>query len=311
MLVLIVLLIGITMLSLLIGLLARSSSVTVHERLAQVADKRPRLGVGQAVQQELSLPLVERMLRPWVKNVAGAVSGATPSGALDQIRKKLDRAGYPAGLTTESFVALRGLTLVIGSAGGIYGALAWHSTLINRLTVLMALVTAAACLPHYLLENHIRSRQYKIRRALPDVMDLLVVCTEAGVGLDTALQEVINRHKGPLVFEFQRLLSEVRLGKPRSQAWEDLAERTGVEEVRLLVSSLLQAEQLGMSIANTLRTQAQALRTKRSMRVRIVAASMAVKMLFPMIFCIFPALLAVVLGPAVVSIAASFHMFGQ
>ena len=130
------------------------------------------------------------------------------------------------------------------------------------------------------------------------------------MGLDSALQEVVKRRSGPLVYEFQRLLSELRLGKPRAQAWQDLAERTGVDEVKLLVTSLLQADELGVSIGKTLRTQAHALRGRRSARVRVLAATMSVKMLFPMIFFIFPALLVVVLGPAVVSIMTGFRGAG-
>ena len=304
MVIVIALLIAASVASLLIGVLAASSRAVAAERVVQVARRRHR--VGQAVMQELSQPLLQRLFGSWTNLVAKAASQTAPGGAIAQIRQKLEQAGYPGGLTTEQFIALRGLALVGAAVLGAWVGLVWDAPILTRATVVVAAIIAGAIAPQYALDVYIKQRQAQIRKSLPDIMDLLVVSTEAGVGLDTALQEVIQRRKGPLVDEFQRLLSELRFGKPRAQAWEDLANRTGVEEVRLLVSSLLQAEQLGVSITKTLRTQADALRARRRQRIRVLAATMSVKMLFPLIFFIFPALMVVVLGPAVVSIIKGF-----
>jgi len=309
MLLAIMLLVGVAIASLLIGTLARSQATAVEERVTAVARRRSR--IGEALRHELSMPLRERLLAPWMRQLGGTLSGGSPGGARERIRLQLDRAGYPYGLTTETFMGLRGLALLVGGGLGAWGALMWHAAPLARVGVVLLGVVAGTFLPQYLLEQYIRKRQQAIRKSLPDIMDLLVVCTEAGVGLDTALQEVIRRRQGPLVYEFNRLLSEVRMGKSRAQAWQDLAERTGVQEVRMLVTALLQAEQLGVSIAKTLRTQANALRNRRSQRIRVIAAGLAVKMLFPLVFSIFPAVFTVVLGPAVVSIAENFHMFGR
>lgn len=305
----IVILVGLAIASLLVGTLGRSQATAIEERVTAVAQRRPR--IGEAIRHELSMPLRERLLAPWMRQLGGAISGGSNVGAFERVRRQLDRAGYPYGLTTETFMGLRGLSVLVLGGLGLWGAAIWHAPLVMRAAVGLFGVTAGVFLPQYLLDQHIRKRQQAIRKGLPDVMDLLVVCTEAGVGLDTALQEVIRRRQGPLVYEFDRLLSEVRMGKSRAQAWQDLAQRTGVEEVRMLVTSLLQAEQLGVSIAKTLRTQANALRNRRSQKVRVAAAGMAVKMLFPLVFFIFPAVFTVVLGPAVVSISENFHLFGR
>ncbi len=309
MLLIILILVAVAVIALVVGVVGRSQGVLTQERLIQVTKGRERIGT--AVQQELAVPFHKRLLAPWVSNVAKAIGASTPGGAVNEIRSRLDQAGYPGGLTSESFMALRGLALMLAAVAGVWVNLSWDSAQpLMRLAVTLLLVVFGAFSPQYALDAYIRKRQNQIRKSLPDIIDLMVVSTEAGVGLDSALQEVVRRRSGPLVYEFERLLSELRLGKPRAQAWEDLAERTGVDEVRLLVNALLQADELGVSIGKTLRTQANALRARRSSKVRVVAATMSVKMLFPMIFFIFPALLVVVLGPAVVSITTGFRGVG-
>lgn len=306
---LIMVLVAASVISLLIGVLARSPSVIARERLGEVS--RPRERVGLAVRQELSVPLWQRLMGPSVSGVVRTIGRATPGGAIAEIRSKLDQAGYPGGLTTESFMALRGFALIVAAVAAAWANIAWQDAQpLARVGITLPLLAFGAFAPQYALDMYVRRRQTQVRKSLPDIMDLLVVSTEAGVGLDSAIQEVVKRRSGPLVYEFARLLQEMRLGKSRAQAWQDLAERTGVEEVRLLVTALLQADELGVSIAKTLRTQANALRQRRSEKVRVAAATMSVKMLFPMIFFIFPALMVVVLGPAIVSIATGFRGVG-
>ena len=167
-----------------------------------------------------------------------------------------------------------------------------------------------ALAPTHILDGMIKARQYQIRKTMPDLIDLLVVSAEAGTGLDGALAEVVRRKEGPMPDEFARVLAEVRLGKRRQEAWADLAVRCGVDDVRNLVAALQQAEELGVSIGNTLRAQSDAIRTARSMRIKASAATLSVKMLFPLIFCIFPALFVVVLGPGLLSIDEAFKGIG-
>ncbi|MBC7287435.1 MAG: type II secretion system F family protein [Armatimonadetes bacterium] len=306
-LVLIALLVAASVASLVAGLLASSSRAVAAERVVRVARRRR---VGAALLQELSLPLHQRLFGSWTGTMAKLVAQTAPGGAVAHARQVLDKAGYPGRLTAEQFMAVRGMTLVAAAVLGLWVALLWQAPALVRFCVFIGLVIIGEVAPQYALDVYIRQRQAQIRKSLPDIMDLLVVSTEAGVGLDAAVQEVTKRRKGPLAWEFQRLLSELRFGKPRAQAWEDLANRVGIEEVRLFVTALLQAEQLGVSIAKTLRTQADALRSRRRTKIRIVAATMSVKMLFPLIFFIFPALLVVVLGPAVVSIMSNLKAAG-
>jgi tight adherence protein C len=307
--VLVVILVAITVTAIVAALLATSPRVVTTQRLRQQVVSR-RMRGGAAVARELAVPVTQRLFGPWAKRLVQLASLTTPAGAAQQIRAKLDRAGYPWGLTTEKFMVLRGLSLVAGVVGGVLVAFAWHTTLPLRIVALLGCVVLGAIAPEQALNLVIRNRQNQIRKSLPDIMDLLVVSTEAGVGLDNALMEVTRRRKGPLVDEFRRLLQELRLGKQRTEAWQDLAARTGVEEVKVLVAALLQAAQLGVSTGNTLRTQANAMRSRRSLKVRILAQTMSVKMLFPMIFFIFPALLVVVLGPALVSISGGLRGIG-
>ena len=146
---------------------------------------------------------------------------------------------------------------------------------------------------------------------LPDTLDLLVVSAEAGMGLDGALAEVVQRKEGPLVDEFERALVEIRLGKRRRDAWQDLADRAQAEELPARVAALYQAEELGVSIAKALRAHSDALRGKRSMKIREQAAVLGTKMLFPLIFCIFPALFVIIMGPGVISMKDVFSAMGN
>ncbi len=298
------LLVGVSVAALIAGVLATSTRVQVAERLDHLAQRRPV--VGAAVARELQASFFERVIAP----IFARLGGRAGIGSVERIRQKLDMAGYPGGLTTEAFLAIRGFLILVGTGIAAVVFLATQMDTLTKFFVSLAAIASTNFLPEYALTVYIRQRQTQIRKSLPDIIDLLVVSTEAGVGLDTALQEVIRRRHGPLVYEFQRLLQEVRLGKPRAEAWNDMAERTGVEEVRVLVQSLLQAEQLGISVAKTLRTQAATLRSRRSAKIKIMAATLAVKMLFPLIFFIFPALLVVVLGPAVISISQAFGGHG-
>jgi len=180
-----------------------------------------------------------------------------------------------------------------------------------RMLVPLLLLFMASMMPDYLLGSRIKARQTAIRKALPDTLDLLVVSAEAGMGLDGALAEVVLRKEGPLVDEFERALLEIRLGKRRREAWQDMADRAQVEELTALVAALYQAEELGVSIAKALRAHSDALRSKRSMKIREQAAVLGTKLLFPLIFCIFPALFVIIMGPGILSMKDVFGAMGK
>lgn len=279
--------------------------------MAWLADER-RLRIQERVErlhqtprsplaEELALPFHERVLKPLMARFINAIGAMAPAEALENARQELERAGNPMGLNAQSFMTLRIFTSILG-----VGAAFWLYTgpmLADNMRLPLAgfALVVGLLAPHYILQKSIQGRHNQIRKALPDVIDLLVVSVEAGAGLDGALAEVVARKEGPLVDEFRRLLGEVRVGKTRRRAWQDMADRVGEDNLSALVGSLAQAEQLGVSIAKALRTQSDSLRTRRSLQIKEVAAALPVKMLFPLIFFIFPALFVILLGPGLLS----------
>jgi tight adherence protein C len=293
-----------------ISLVGDSRTVRVGERLQAVQQQSRVVVRGTTLESTLNQSLFERVVAPQLRALRDQIVVLAPSEMLQTTRKRLDRAGNPPQLTVASLVAMKFFALMAGMLGALLVALLGPGSLGLRLVMSGCLLAIGLLGPDYLLEGKIRTRQSAIRKSLPDIIDLLVVSTEAGTGLDGALSVVIKRKRGPLPDEFSRLLTEVRLGKARQEAWADMGERVGVQDLLMLIAALRQAEQLGVSIANTLRAQADALRTRRSMQIRQVAATLSVKMLFPLIFCILPALFIVVLGPGLMSLSGGFAPLG-
>ena len=279
------------------ALVADERRLRVQERVEQL-HQPPR----SSLTEELALPFHQRILAPIVGNISAFIGSLAPAEALASATMEIERAGNPAGLTAQTFVTLR----MFAGIGGLAAAV-WLYRLpgldgnslqmpVAGLALLMGMLG-----PQYMLTKNIEARHALIRKAMPDIVDLLVVSVEAGAGLDGALIEVVRRKDGPLPDEFSRLLGEIRVGKTRQQAWEDMAERVGEEGLTSLVAALSQAESLGVSIAKALRTQSDSLRTRRSLQIKELAAALPVKMLFPLIFFIFPALFVILLGPGLMS----------
>jgi tight adherence protein C len=160
-------------------------------------------------------------------------------------------------------------------------------------------------LPDLLLYNTAIKRQAKIQTALPDAMDMLTVCVEAGLGFDAAMARVARNTEGPVAAEFSRVLQEIQIGKSRTQALRSMAERTTVAELRAFVSAMVQAGELGIPVAEVMRVQAKEMRLRRRQRAEEKAQQVPVKILFPLIGCLFPALFTLVIGPGVISIMHS------
>jgi tight adherence protein C len=276
--------------------LADERRLRVQERVDQL-HQRPR----SPLAEELALPFHERVIKPVLGRFINAIGAMAPAEALENARQELERAGNPMGLNAQSFMTMRVFTALAGIGGAFW---IFNNPAIGenfRLPLAGFVLLVGVLAPHYILQKSIQNRHNLIRKALPDVIDLLVVSVEAGAGLDGALAEVVQRKEGPLVDEFKRLLGEVRVGKTRRRAWQDMADRVGEDNLSALVGSLAQAEQLGVSIAKALRTQSDSLRTRRSLQIKEVAAALPVKMLFPLIFFIFPSLFVILLGPGMLS----------
>lgn len=236
----------------------------------------------------------------WLRALAMRLS---PSGAVAKLQHRLDLAGNPERWNPDRVLAAKGLgLLVFGAIGVLIGS---HKP---GLLVLLGIVFGAAgfFLPDVLLYNAGLKRQALIQANLPDAMDMLTVCVEAGLGFDAALFQVARNTDGPLAAELARALQEMQIGKSRTEALRALADRTTAPELRAFVSALVQAGELGISIGGVLREQAKEMRLRRRQRAEEQAQKIQVKILFPLIFCLFPALFVVVMGPGVLTVMQLF-----
>jgi tight adherence protein C len=209
------------------------------------------------------------------------------------------------------FLGLRVVAAVAAVVAGVggYHTFVGHSLLFGLAGGALAGVVLLL-LPDFLLQQAIGRRQYQIRKSLPDILDLLIVSVEAGLGFDGAMAQVMEKMKGPFPQELRRVLQEMQLGKARVIALKDMAARINVTEVSTFVAAIYQADQLGVSMAKVLHVQAETMRVARSQRIREMAAKLPVKMLFPLVFCIFPAIFAILIGPGILSIMKAFSGSG-
>jgi tight adherence protein C len=257
-------------------------------------------------QEELEGSAFDRMLLPGARRIGLGVVRLTPFDLHARINEKLVYAGNPVGMDAERVVALKIVGGVVGSvAGALLTALL---PLAFPLEVVFIIVVALVgyTLPSAQLSQMAATRQRQIQKSLPDVMDLLTISVEAGLGFDAALAQVTHNVPGPLSEEMARLLQEVQIGVSRSDAFRHLGDRTSVTELQSFVLSMIQADLFGVSIANVLRAQSRELRQKRRQRAEEIAQKIPVKLLFPMIFLVLPALFIVVIGPGIIKIYNQF-----
>jgi tight adherence protein C len=253
----------------------------------------------ESMRAELNRPFKERVIDPFVHNSSGLGRRLTPSGQVEKIRKKLDAAGQPANWDVERVLAFK----VIGALLG-FVVVALLSPLLIGLGVLptigiaLVVVVTGFYVPEMVLYQKAYNRADRMRKELPDALDLLTISVEAGLAFDAAMAQVARQTEGPLAEEFFRVLQEMQIGMGRIDAFKAMAERTDVDDVRTFVTALIQADAFGIPIANVLRIQAREMRLKRSQRAEEAAQKVPVKILFPLIFCILPTLFIVVIGPA-------------
>jgi tight adherence protein C len=255
-------------------------------------------------QQEMEGSALERIFLPAGKKIGRSVVRLTPLDLNARINELLVLAGNPPQWDAERVVALK----IIGGIAGVVGGMLLM-TLVPVAFPLKALMVVVFGSIGYLLPSvHIRSmanaRQKAIQRQLPDVMDLLTISVEAGLGMDAAVAQVVANVPGPLAQELARLSQEIQIGVSRSEAFRHLGERTSVAELRGFTLAMIQADLFGVSIANVLRAQSRELRQKRRQRAEEIAQKIPVKLLFPMIFLVLPATFIVVLGPGAKKIYA-------
>lgn len=252
--------------------------------------------------RQLAAPVTSRLLRPGLESVAGLVRRFTPASAIERLQHEIELAGSPPGWDAERFLAWKLITSVAVGAVGV-GVLAIVGLPPLRAGILVVLMAGLGFyVPEWILRARGSERQETIRRELPDALDLLSITVEAGLGFDAALQRVANNSRGPLGGEFHRMVKQMQLGQSRSDALRELGERTSVQELRSFVLAMIQADQFGVSIAQVLHVQAKELRIKRRQRAEEKAAKIPIKILFPLLFGIFPALFIVIIGPGAIQV---------
>lgn len=258
---------------------------------------------------EMRAPFLKRLLGPGLMRVHKALLRRTPQGTREALRSRLREAGDPLDLgsyLTSRLLAAAGAVLLFALAiRPAILAQGWSWPLVISLG--LGVAYAGSSLPSFWLSRVITSRQKAIERTLPEVLDLLFVSIEAGLGLDGAIQKVAERQSGPFAEELNTFLKEVGLGKTREQAWRGLAERVNLPDLSLVVAAIIQAEKLGVSLAQVLRIQSADMRDRRRQRAEERARQVPIKLLFPMVFFIFPAVFIVILGPAIIQLARALR----
>jgi tight adherence protein C len=290
------------------GLTNRSTATQadlLEARLAQFNETGRQ--VVSLTEAELSLPFADRVIRPIFDKLGRVMSRRMQGGQQQAIQEKLNLAGRPGGLTAGGFVALQLIAMLFGVALGLGLAL-----LISLQPPLLYLAPVAGgvfgyLVPSITISRKIKKRKKQILLALPSALDLLTISVEAGLAFDAALARVTDKYRNVLAAEFNQVLNEIRLGRPRLEALDDMGRRNKVEELNNFLQAIIQSEQLGVGIANVLRIQSEEIRRRRRQRAEEAGQKAPIKMLIPMIGCIFPTLFIVLLGPAVIEVTKQFH----
>lgn len=285
-----------------IGLARPRSKDTIQDRLMEYSGRAEAVTLEEL---ELSQPFSQRILVPMIDASAQFITRFTPQQTLEQTRHKLELAGNPNNWSPAEFWGIRVVATVV--LGGLFFLLFMVTQQPLGKTLLFSGVVALIGFfyPQIWLSRKITTRQAAILKALPDALDLLTICVEAGLGFDLAMSRVSQKWDDPLSEELGRVIREIQLGKSRREALRDMADRAEVPDVTSFVAAIVQAEQLGVSIAKVLTIQSEQMRMKRRQRAEEKAHQAPVKMLFPLVFLIFPSIYIVLLGPAALTVMES------
>lgn len=288
------------------GLRKWASAETPKQRLERLSTSQNPVD-----QAELELPFVDRVITPWLRRQLQASGRLAPSYNVERLRQNLVRANYPYGLTVLDFFGVKLLASLLMAAVTLF-LVGLRSTLSLKAMLLPVVAAMVAFLaPDFWLGSRMRQRQQQLRRSLPDALDMLTICVDAGAGLDSGMLKISEKWKTAIATEFGKVVAEIRIGMSRREALQNLVWRTDVAEVSSFVAVLLQAEQFGLSIASVLHTQSEQMRIRRAQRAEEEARKVPIKMLFPLIFFIFPALLAVTIGPTIPIMIETFAQMAR
>ena len=279
---------------------AASTADIVAQRLQVYGGEAKPLTLDEV---ELQRPFSERFLRPMIEKIGSVMSRSTPQKARQDLLNQLELAGRPGNLTPEDFGAVRLVAAAVMAAVGLLLGLLFGSPLY----AVIALAVGALLgyyLPFMWLRQKVQARRKEIQKGLPDAMDLLVIAVDAGLGFDASLARVTEKYKNALSDEFAKVLREVSLGRPRLEAMDAMGRSSGVDDLHNFIQAIIQSEQFGTGIGKILRIQADEMRRKRRQRAQELGAQATLKMMLPMVGCIFPTLWIVLLGPAALILLA-------
>jgi tight adherence protein C len=283
------------------------SNYQVEERLTKFVIERsdkPKKPGFTLRGRDYSESFLQRTILPMLNSVISYFGKFTPAQTMEQVNHQLAQAGNPLGLRAQPFYGIRFVLIIAGILWTFfhYRAVPTNDTLLIDILIILALFIG----PVLWLRMMVSRRQEDVRKGLPDVLDMLSVCTAAGLSFDQAMQRVGTSYKTTIGREFSRLVSEMEVGVSRQKAMRNLAYRVGISELSSFVAIILQSEQLGMSIADVLHAQAGQMRIQRQYRVKEIASRLPAKMMVPLALLILPALLAVLLGPTIPAILEIF-----
>ena len=282
-----------------LGIAGGSTVDPVQARLTQLGTMQAK----NLEEIELQQPFLDRTLRPLADRLSGTVSRFTSASFTQTTEKRLAMAGNPGDLRVADWLGIKAVSSIVFAI--VFFLL--FTFLLGTGAVLGMLLGVAGIAfgyiaPEFWLGRRVRARQKAILLQIPDALDLLTISVRAGLGFDAALAKVVEKMVGPLTDEFRRALAEVRMGKARRDALRDIVPRTEVAPLTNFIGAIIQAEQLGVSISKVLQVQSEQLRIERRQRAEEMAAKAPIKMLFPLVGCIFPSLFVVILGPAIILI---------
>lgn len=294
-----------------VGMRNRQSETPFEERLNEYISRGEEVTLEEI---ELSQPITERILVPIIHKIGELTEKFTPQKAIEQVEIQLELAGNPPGIDPTIFWASRfiaaigigGLLLFVFSIGSMDWS--WGRKLL--MTGIFSII--GYFMPQLLLQSKINTRQEMIRKSMPDALDLLTICVQAGLGFDAAMSRVAEKWEDALADEFSRCLREIRLGNVRRVALRNMADRIGITEMSSFVAAIIQSEQLGVSMSKVLGIQSEQMRIRRRQIAEEKAQQAPVKMLFPMALLIFPSIMIILLGPAGLQLkdSALAGMFG-
>jgi tight adherence protein C len=287
-----------------IGMRSPQDYDPLQERLADFVARGEATSLEEI---ELSQPFVERVIYPMARRLGELAIRFTPQNAIQQVARKLDMAGNPGNIDPALFFAFRFFGIPLGGIALLLGRILPDGNFFEQNGLLVAVPASILgfYLPDLLIQSRIDRRQDAIRKSMPDALDLLTICVEAGLGLDAAMSKLYEKWDDELGRAFGRVVREIQLGKVRREAMRDMAERLGIAEMTSFVAAVIQSEQLGVSMAQVLRIQSDQMRVKRRQLAEEKAHQAPIKMLIPMGIFIFPSLCIALMGPAVLILMTS------